>query len=144
MIGSQSQSQVDIIDIFRHYTSPKGAKVGIVNCGFQKQLDENCQGFSSLFSRIESLPPLPIIEIQKNAREDGPLKYKPYFMESFVANNLEYRLGGLIYYSKAKYHYWAEIFVDDLQMNCKKGWYIHGGLMKNGVAFFVGEHPSMS
>lgn len=143
MTGIKSKSKVDIIDTFLKHTSAQGFKVRTVTCAFQKQMNENCQCPSFLFSRIESLPPLLIIEFQKKVGEDGSLKYKPYFKESFVVKSFEYRLVGLIYYSKAKYHYWAEVFVDCLQMNCKKGWYAHDGLRNNGVAYFVGEHPQL-
>ena len=96
------------------------------------------------FSRIKSLAPLLITEFQNKIREDGPLQYKPYFKESFVVTILITDLEGLFTIQKQNDHYWAEVFVDGWQMNCKKGLvYAHDGLRINGIAFPIDEDPKL-
>ena len=61
-----------------------------------------------------------------------------------VVRGIFYQLVRLVYYSRARSHYWSDVYVKDTNTrNIVTGWYTHDGLNNSGNALLAGG-PSFS
>ena len=104
---SNSTSPINLTKNFQRYAATKGITWTSASCSkVIKDLisDEDlvecvrCDSPATCNSQITSLPDIIVLEIVK--KNDGPL----------VRGNT-YKLVGIIYYSRARSHYWSDVFV---------------------------------
>ncbi len=151
LCNSDNTSPINLTKYFERVAAVRGTTWLSASCssvlkdtGTEEDIVQcvRCDMPATCTTKIESLPDVIVLEIVK--KNDGPLPYLPHLDVNMVVRGNHYRLVGLIYYSRAKSHYWSDVYVERSETrHVKTGWYTHDGLSRSGNAVYA-QGPSFS